>query len=113
MSKEEKDKVDIKGIATVFNNVMFGMALIYDYGYFISHKLKKPTIENISFFGAILIGIPKAVENNFVVPMEMSGKTMKGYIFVTEEGHKSNKDLSYWIQLCLDFNPFAKSSKKK
>ncbi len=55
----------------------------------------------------------KAIEMDNVIPMEFTGKPMKGYIFVTESGHKSTKDLSYWLQLCLDFNPHAKSSKKK
>jgi hypothetical protein len=58
MSKEEKEKIDIKGIATIFRNVMFGMALTIITGYFIANKFENPNIENIAFFGAILIGIP-------------------------------------------------------
>ena len=58
MSKEEKEKVDVKGIATVFRNAMFGMALIIITGYFFAKKLENPNIENIAFFGAILIGVP-------------------------------------------------------
>ena len=55
----------------------------------------------------------KALEKENVIPMEFTGKAMKGYIFVTENGFKSSTDLNYWLQLCLDFNPFAKVSKKK
>ncbi|MGB0886815.1 MAG: TfoX/Sxy family protein [Vicingaceae bacterium] len=47
------------------------------------------------------------------LPMDFTGRPMKGYIFVTPEGFDMDKDLTYWIQLCLDFNPVAKSSKKK
>jgi hypothetical protein len=54
-----------------------------------------------------------AIKKEHVIPMEFTGKAMKGYVFVTDKGHKSDKDLAYWIQLCLDFNPHAKSSKKK
>ena len=36
MSKEEKSKYDIEGIATIFRNTMFGMALIVITGYFIA-----------------------------------------------------------------------------
>ncbi|WP_281323555.1 DUF3784 domain-containing protein [Flavobacterium aestivum] len=61
MSKEEKDKFDIEGIATLFRNVMFGMALVMIAGYFIANKLKDPNIENIAFFVALLIGIPYLV----------------------------------------------------
>lgn len=58
MPQEEKEKYDIKGIATLFRNVMFGMGLTMIAGYFIANKFDNPTIEVITFFGAILIGIP-------------------------------------------------------
>lgn len=45
--------------------------------------------------------------------MDFTGRPMKGYVFIAEEGMKSKKDLEYWVQLCLDFNAKAKSSKKK
>jgi TfoX/Sxy family transcriptional regulator of competence genes len=45
--------------------------------------------------------------------MVFTGKPMKGYVYVAEEGMKSARDFNYWIQLCLDYNPLAKSSKKK
>ena len=47
------------------------------------------------------------------LPMDFTGRPMKGYIFVTPEGFANDKDLDYWIQKCLDFNPLAKASKKK
>lgn len=45
--------------------------------------------------------------------MIMKGKELKGYCYVSEEGFKPKKDFDYWINLCLDFNSKAKSSKKK
>ena len=45
--------------------------------------------------------------------MDFSGKPMKGYFFISEEGMHSKKDFQYWIDLCLDFNTRAKASKKK
>lgn len=45
--------------------------------------------------------------------MDFTGRPMKGYVFVEPNGIDSDKDLAYWLQLCLDFNPKAKSSKKK
>lgn len=47
------------------------------------------------------------------LPMDFTGRPMKGYIFVTPDGFDTDKDLSYWLDLCLAFNPLAKSSKKK
>ena len=46
-------------------------------------------------------------------PMIMKGKEMKGYCYVNHSGFKSKKELMYWINLCLDYNPKARSSKKK
>ncbi|MDZ7607705.1 MAG: TfoX/Sxy family protein [Cyclobacteriaceae bacterium] len=45
--------------------------------------------------------------------MDFTGKPMKGYVLVSPAGVDSDTDMDYWIQLCLDFNPKAKSSKKK
>lgn len=47
------------------------------------------------------------------LPMDFTGRPMKGYVFVTPDGFDLDEDLAYWIQLALDFNPFAKASKKR
>ncbi len=44
--------------------------------------------------------------------MSFTGRPIKGYVFIEPEGVDMEKDLEYWIQLCLDFNPLAKASKK-
>ena len=45
--------------------------------------------------------------------MDFTGRPMKGFVFVEPLGIDVEEDLDYWVQLCLDFNPKAKSSKKK
>jgi len=45
--------------------------------------------------------------------MDFTGRPMKGYVFIHPEGIDMEIDLEYWIQLCIDFNPLAKASKKK
>lgn len=47
------------------------------------------------------------------LPMIMKGKELKGYCFVEPVGFRKKKDFEFWIGLCLEFNPRAKSSKKK
>jgi len=54
----------------------------------------------------------KAMKRKGCQPMDFTGKPMKGYVFVTEEGYSRPQDLKYWIELCLEFNPLAKKSKK-
>lgn len=55
----------------------------------------------------------KALTKKGCREMDFTGKPMKGFAFVEEEGIMFDKDLEYWIKLCLDYNPKAKSSKKK
>src|SRR5215213_5296115 len=45
-------------------------------------------------------------------PMDFTTRPMKGYIYVSEEGMRSKKELEHWTNLCLDFNSRAKASKK-
>lgn len=46
-------------------------------------------------------------------PMDFTGRPMKGYVFVDADGFDFDEDLAHWIDLCISFNPFARSSKKK
>ncbi len=45
--------------------------------------------------------------------MNFTGRPMKGYVFIEAEGLDTDRELEYWIQLALDYNPLAQSSKKK
>lgn len=58
MPKEEKEKYNIEGIANVFRNVMFGMALIIFFGYLIAKLTENPNIQNYAFWTSMIVGIP-------------------------------------------------------
>ncbi|WP_299337681.1 DUF3784 domain-containing protein [uncultured Psychroserpens sp.] len=58
MSKKEQAKYDIDGIATVFRNAMFGMALLMIIGYVLSIWLKDPKLEVYGVIIAVIIGLP-------------------------------------------------------
>lgn len=47
------------------------------------------------------------------MPMDFTGRPMRGYVFITPDGFDMDSDLEHWLQLCLDFNPKAKASKKR
>ncbi|MEP0365665.1 MAG: RNA methyltransferase [Cyclobacteriaceae bacterium] len=55
----------------------------------------------------------KELEKDVCLPMDFTGRPMKGYIFVTPAGFDMDDDLEYWLDLCLAYNPLAKASKKK
>jgi hypothetical protein len=54
----------------------------------------------------------EAIEKNGVTLMLRNGKAMKGYIYVAGDVLVKNKDLQYWVDMALAFNPLAKPSKK-
>jgi TfoX/Sxy family transcriptional regulator of competence genes len=44
-------------------------------------------------------------------PMDFTGRPMIGYVFVDQDVISSDQQLNSWVQLALDFNPYAKKSK--
>jgi hypothetical protein len=60
---------------------------------------------------------PESMDDALLKPgcreMDFTGRPMKGFVFVEPEGIDMDKDLEYWIDLAMKYNPTAKSSKKK
>jgi len=55
----------------------------------------------------------EALKRKGTETVKMRGREYKGYIYISEEGIKTKKDLDCWIALALEFNKQAKASKKK
>ena len=55
----------------------------------------------------------EALKKEGCIEINFTGRPMKGYVFVHEEAVDLEADLQYWLKLALDFNPFAKASKKR
>jgi len=47
------------------------------------------------------------------VPMDFTGRPMRGFAFVNAEGLTAQAELKSWLDLALEFNPRAKASKPK
>jgi TfoX/Sxy family transcriptional regulator of competence genes len=45
-------------------------------------------------------------------PMDFTGRPMRGYVFVQPASLREDAVLASWLELALDYNPRAKSSKK-
>lgn len=54
-----------------------------------------------------------ALRRKGCVPMDFTGRPMRGFVFVNPEGLATDEELNGWLKLALEFNPRAKSSKKK
>ena len=53
------------------------------------------------------------LEETAAETVEQGGREMKGYVYVLPEGLDTDEQLEFWIDKCIEFNPKAKSSKKK
>ena len=38
------------------------------------------------------------------LPMDFTGRPMKGFIFITPQGFDMDTDLEYWIDKAIDYN---------
>lgn len=47
------------------------------------------------------------------LPMDFTGRPMRGFVFVAPEGLPTDGDLAWWLERALDFNPRAKASPKR
>ena len=45
--------------------------------------------------------------------MGFSGRPLNGFLFVAPIGIYTDDQLEFWVDKCIAYNPFAKSSKKK
>ena len=45
--------------------------------------------------------------------MDLTRRPMRGFVYVGPSGTESDQDLESWIQLAIDFNPKARSSRRK
>lgn len=54
----------------------------------------------------------QCLEKDGCQEMNFTGRPMKGFVFVNPEAIDTDRDLEYWVRLCLNFNPKAKRSKK-
>ena len=48
------------------------------------------------------------IKKEVCLPMDFTGRPMKGYIFITPNGIDLDADLEYWIDKALDFNKIKK-----
>jgi len=50
------------------------------------------------------VAYEEEIKKEVCLPMDFTGRPMKGYIFVIPEGFDMDADLEYWIDKALDFN---------
>lgn len=54
-----------------------------------------------------------ALKREGCAQMDFTGRPMKAFVFVSPEGWEAGDGLDYWLSLALEFNPRAKSAKRR
>lgn len=54
-----------------------------------------------------------ALEKQGCRPMDFTGKPMKGWVMINDTGMKNATELNDWISLAIEYNKYAKVSKKR
>lgn len=55
----------------------------------------------------------EAVKNPGCREMDFTGRPMKGFVFLDAEAWEPAEGLDHWLGLALEYNPRARSSKKR
>lgn len=101
---------------TVFfeeKKMMGGMCFMVDDKMCFGMHIDKNTDSSLFMARVGIDQYEKALSRPYCSEMTFTGRSMKGYVFVSADGIDTDEDLESWVQMCLDFNPLAKKSKKK
>ena len=96
-----------KGIAFEEKKMMGGLAFMVD------EKMCVGVVNENLMARIDPEGMVDALRKKGCKPMDFTGRPMKGFVFVEPIGMDMDEELEAWVDLALDFNPRAKSSKKK
>ena len=55
-----------------------------------------------------VVAYEEEIKKEVCLPMDFTGRPMKGYIFITPNGFDLESDLEYWIDKALEFNTTLK-----
>lgn len=102
-----------KSVVYVEKKMMGGLCFMVDDKMCFGMHIDKNTNASLLMARVGVDRYEKALQKEHCTAMTFTGRTMKGFVFVKEDGIDLEADLNYWIQLCLDFNPLAKASKKR
>ncbi len=51
-----------------------------------------------------------ALKKKGVKKMDITGRPLRGFVLVGKNAIDTEDELEYWINLCLEFNPYARAS---
>ena len=102
-----------KSISFVEKKMMGGLCIMVDDKMCFGILRDKTKDASVLMARVGLENYEEALKKEHCSEMNFTGRSMKGFVFVSEDAIDLDSDLEDWIQLCLNFNPLAKISKKR
>lgn len=102
-----------KRVAYEEKKMIGGMCFMVDGKMCVGTHIDKKSGQNLLMARIGEDAVEEAMKQDGCLPMDFTGRPMKGYVFVNPDGTDMDADLASWIQLAMDFNPLAKASKKR
>lgn len=102
-----------KGVSYEEKKMIGGMCFMVNGKMCVGTHIDKKSGHNLLMARIGEDAVEEAMKQDGCLPMDFTGRPMKGYVFVNPEGTDMDTDLASWIQLAIDFNPLAKASKKR
>lgn len=92
----------IKVALNIFQDTFTEKKMFGGLAYLHKGKMTIGAINNDLMVRVIGNKIGDELAKEFVRPMDFTGKPMKEFIFVSEEGYRTEEQLQYWIELGLE-----------
>jgi len=108
-----KNTLTAKGVAFTHKKMMGGLCFLVDDKMLCGIHIDKKYGDSLLMARIGEAAYENEISKEECLPMDFTGRPMRGYAFVTPKGFDNDDNLAYWLQLCLDFNPLAKASKRK
>lgn len=81
--------------------------------YMVNHRMCICVIKDDLMVRVLDNKYEELLDENFVRPMDFTGKPMKGFLFIEEDGFKTTIELKKWINQGLEFSEFGELKSKK
>lgn len=95
---------DQRGLPVVHKKMMGGMCFMLDDKMCCGTHIDKASDQSLLMVRVGELVAEQNLEQPYVLPMDFTGRPMRGYLFIEEDGVRSNDNLHRWLDLCVVLN---------
>lgn len=91
-----RQQFELLGIKVEEKKMFGGMSFLY------SGKMTVGVIKEDLVARVLTEQHPDVLENEFIRPMDFTGKSLKDFLYVNADGLQNQDDITYWIELGVE-----------